>query len=466
MSTLDTGIIIAYLVMLIVLGLYANRQQQNVEDYYVAGGRVGTISIICLWLAGWIGGAAIVGTSTNTFKFGVSAGWYFVGTALGCFLFGLFFAARVKREGAKHGYLTYPDMIEGRFGSRTRIVATVTTIAAYIAYSAGQISASAFVLQTLLELDFNVALMLSAGIIVLYTATGGFLAVTYTDWVQVAILFVGVAIIGIPVAIASGGTWSAISTSLPPEFFTAGNWGWPTIIALLVSIPLSFFTAMDNYTRCYAAKSEAVIRRGTLIASALLIPILIGTVWLGMTSRLLLPETTDAGTALTQFVMTYFPIGLKGLLLVGILAALMSTADICILTASANATRDIYQRYINPDISPQKMLRISMLASAAIGIGATLMASFMKDVVDILLVAFTINAATLFVPSVAMIYARTVSKSAAFWSIASAFAVVVGWYALVELTDVVLPTADPLWPGLLVSFGVFMIMSKLDKNKA
>ena len=103
MSPIDTGIIVAYLAMMVGIGLYANRQQDNIEDYFVASGRVGTISIACLWLAGWVGGAAIVAGSSNAYAYGISAGWYHASQALGCFLFGLFLAARVNRIGHRNG---------------------------------------------------------------------------------------------------------------------------------------------------------------------------------------------------------------------------------------------------------------------------------------------------------------------------------------------------------------------------
>lgn len=462
MSALDTGIIVAYLAMMVVIGLYANRKQGSVEDYFVASGKIGTISIACLWLAGWVGGASVVAGASNAYKFGISAGWYIGSMAIGCLLFGLLFAARVKRAGQENKYLTYPEMIESRYDSRTRIVATVTTIIAYLGYGAGQIAASALVLQTLLGMEYETALLLSAGIIVIYTATGGFLAITYTDWVQVSILFFGIAVIGIPVAVSQGGNWSTLATSLPDSHFDVGAWGWPTILALVVSIALSFFTAMDNYTRCFAAKSEQAAKRGALIAAALLVPLMIGTVWMGLTARVLIPEVGESGDVLTRFVMDYFPIGLKGLLLVGILAALMSTADICILTASANATRDIYQRYVNPAVEPGRLLKLSMIASAVIGIGATMMAWLMRDVVNILLMAFTINSAALFLPSVAMVYFKRVSKAAAFWSMSCALLVVVGWYAVSQFSDAGLFSLDPLWPGLVVSFLVFTLLGRMQ----
>ena len=214
LGPIDTGIIFAYLALMIAIGIYASRRQDSVEDYFVAGGKLGSFSIACLWLASWVGGAAVVGGTTKAFEFGISGGWYTACMLIGCLLFGFFFAVRVKREGNKHNLLTYPEFIETRYDSRTRIVATITTILAYIGYAAGQLAAAGAVLSTLLGWDYSSSLLLASAIIVVYTATGGFLAVTYTDWVQIALLLAGVVIVGIPISIANGGTVEAFATSL------------------------------------------------------------------------------------------------------------------------------------------------------------------------------------------------------------------------------------------------------------
>ena len=202
---------------MIVIGIIASRRQNNVEDYFIAGGRLGTFSIACLWLASYIGGASVVGGAARAYELGISAGWYITAMAIGCLLFGLFFAARVNQLGKQHHFLTYPELIESRYDSRTRIVATLTTVAAFIAYAAGQLAAAASILHTLLGWDYGTALLLASAIIVIYTAAGGYLAVTYTDWIQFALLFIGIVVIGIPVAIINGGTWDALTTQLPPR---------------------------------------------------------------------------------------------------------------------------------------------------------------------------------------------------------------------------------------------------------
>ena len=445
---------------MIVIGIIASRRQNNVEDYFIAGGRLGTFSIACLWLASYIGGASVVGGAARAYELGISAGWDITAIAIGCLLFGLFFAARVNQLGKQNRFLTYPELIESRYDSRTRIVATLTTVAAFIAYAAGQLAAAASILHTLLGWDYGTTLLLASAIIVIYTAAGGYLAVTYTDWIQFALLFIGIVVIGIPVAVINGGTWDALTTQLPDSYFEIGSWGWGAILAIVVSISLSFFTAMDSYTRSFAAKNADVARRGTLLAVVFFFPIAVAALWLGMTAALLFPGVENSNEILSTFIVAKFPIGLKGLVLVGVLAALMSTADICILTASANVSRDIYQRYINPQVRPNALFRISIGVSVVVGIVAAFMAWRMRDVVDILLVGFTINSAGLFLPSIAMIYFARVNSTAAFWSISLSLFTVIAWYSASQFEIGGLFLIDPLWPGLIVSFVVFTALNQ------
>jgi SSS family solute:Na+ symporter len=308
-------------------------------------------------------------------------------------------------------------------------------------------------------------LLLASCVIVIYTATGGFLAVTYTDWVQITLLFVGIVIVGIPIAIANGGTWEALTTQLPTGHSNPIGWGLPTMLALGISINLSFFVAMDGYTRMFAAKDEATAKRGTFLAALILVPLAIGATWLGLTAALLYPGVESGGDILSRLVVDIFPVGLKGLLLVGILAALMSTADICVLTAAANGSRDIYQRYMNPDVEPQKLFRISIVLSAIIGLASALMAWQMQDIVGILLLAFTINAAALFVPTIAMVTLKKVNNNAAFWSIALALFTVIAWAGASAMNLAPIFRNDPLWPGLIVSIVVFLSISLIGKER-
>ena len=447
--------------MLIGLGFYANYKQRSVDDYFVAGRRMGPFTIACLWLASWVGGASIVGSSARAFDLGVTGVWYILAIALGCLLFGLTLAEKVKRVGDAERHLTYPDFIEHYYDARTRIVATVTTVLAFTAYSAGQLMAAAAILQVLLGWDYGQALMLSSAIVIMYTATGGYLAITYTDWVQFVLLFVGIVLIGLPIAIYQVGTWSDLQAALPSSYFDPGAWGWGKIAALVGSIVLSFFVAMDSYSRSFAARDARTARNGALLAVVFMLPIALAATWLGMASAVLFPDAASSSGILTTFIVETFPIGLKGLALVGVLAAVMSSADICILTASANYTRDVHQRFLQPDIGEQSMLRLSMLASTIFGMLAAFMAWKMQDIIDVLQLGFTINGAALFLPTIAAFYWRRADSTAAFWSICLSLATVLGWRLAGDLELGAVFNIDPLWPGLLVSTAVFLGLSAL-----
>ena len=151
-------------------------------------------------------------------------------------------------------------------------------------------------------------------------------------------------------------------------------------------------------------------------------------------------------------------------MLCGILAAIMSTADICILTASGNVTHDLYQRLIAPNASPTQLLRVSMMASAVIGIMASLLAWQMRDVIDILVLGFTINAAALYYRRWAVFQWRGYS-TASFYSAVTGLLVVVSC----KFFEPQLPDhpffADPLWPGLSSAMIIFITLHLLLRGK-
>lgn len=467
MGAIDYGVLTAYLALLISLGFWARHRQKDVEDYYVAGRRLGPVTIACLWIAAWIGGAAVVGTSTRVYEYGVTGVWYVLAQAIGCSLFGLFVAARIKRLGDRHRHLTYPDFIEQHYDSRTRMVATATTILAFTAYAAGQLAASAAILQVMLGWDYEFSLLVAGAIVILYTAVGGYLAVTYTDWVQVALLLLGAVAVGIPVAVSAAGGWGDMQAALPASYYDLGAQGWDRIAALVVSMVLAFFVGMDSFSRSFAARDAAAARNGALVAAILILPLAVAAVWLGLAAAVLYPDHAAAGSSvLATFVLDAFPPGLKGLMLVAVLSAIMSTADICILTASANYTRDIHQRYFRPDLPPRGMLRLGTLASAIVGLLSMLLAWKMRDIIDILQLGFTINAAGLFLPTIAALCWNRVPARAAFWSIGGSLATVIGWRVAADAGAGAPFTIDPLWPGLAASVLLLLVLTPMGARRA
>lgn len=463
MQTIDYCVLALYFIALLVIGILANRKQKTAEDYYVGGRNVGTLSIATLWMSSWVGGAAVIGSAEKSFQLGISSMWYSLSIFCGFLLFAFISAARIKTLGDKHGHITYSDLIETRYDTKTRIVSTITTVAAYIGYIASQLVAAAQIIAAISDFSPGMSFLIATGVTVAYTALGGFLAVENTDRFQALLLLGGITFVAVPLTWQHIGGIDRLTTELPSEFFDWGTWGWGTILALITSMILTFFTSMDSYTRCYAAGSRSIARNGTLIASGFALVISISVCFLGMSAKVLFPEasTGPAGaSALTSLIMLVFPAGLKGLLLVSILSAIMSTADTCILCASANFTRDVYQRFINPGASTRTILRIGIISSAVVGVAGALIGWYFKDIMSILIMAFTINSAGLFIPTIGVFFWKRGTAGAAFWSMTLSLCTVILWYVGQSVfPDNALLATDPVWPGLLVSTGVFLGLS-------
>lgn len=463
MEFVDYAVLVIYFCALLCIGFSARNKQNNADDYYVGGRGMGTLPIMALWMSSWVGGATIMGSAEKSYEMGISTLWYTMSLFIGFVVFAFACAGRIKDMGDRFQHITYSDLIEERYDARTRVVSTLTMVLAYIGYIASQLLGAAHIITSITGISLGLAFIAATGITVVYTSVGGFFAVERTDRFQALLIILGITVVGVPLTWSSVGSPARLVSDLPAEYFHWGNWGWGTIFALVVSTILTFFTSMDSYTRCYAAKTKAAARNGTLLAALAALVISGSICYLGMSARVIFPEMQSGASALVSLIMDVFPIGIKGLLLVAILSAIMSTADTCILCASANLTRDVYQRFINPDASQRKIVRLGIACSAFVGVFGALIGWYFKDIMGVMIMAFTVNSAGLFVPTIGAFFWKKASARGAFWSMTLSLITVVIWYT----GQSVLPGSglfaiDPVWPGLLVSIGVFFSLSLSD----
>ena len=455
LNILDIAIIVLYFVGMVFLGLYAQKKQKSVDDYYVGGRTMGAFKLGALWMAGWIGGSAVIGTTSNGYSMGVTAIWYVTAIAGGCIIFALIMAKPIKRISSVLNNITFPELIASRYDSKNGVMCSITTILAMIGYTAAQFVAGASILNVLTGWNLGVCYVVAAVVIICYVSTGGLLAVTYTDIVQMLLLVLGVVVIAVPLI---GGTLSSnglsLTADLPAGYFDLGAWGWPTIIAMVLSTILSFFTSMDSFTRCIAAKDAKSAKLGTIYAAIAVMIIAGAGAYLGMAGKLLLPDSQSPNNILAELVVTFFPYGLKGLILIGVLSAIMSTADISVLTGSASLTKDIIQRFFMPKASEKQLLRLGLVSSLLIGALGGIFGWFNQDIMNILLITFTINSAGLFLPTVGAFFWKRSCASGAFVSMVSATIIAIVWYIGGSVSDIAIFQIDALWP----SFGVSAVL--------
>lgn len=462
LKTVDIVIIVVYFSVMFILGIVAWKRNKTSEDYFVAGKSLGTFSLASMWLSSWIGGASIVGTATDAYNLGVSGGWYVTILALGTLIFGLTFTQLVKRLGDKLHDITYPALITSRYDKKAGTVVVVSCFLANVGFLSSQLVAMGSMLTTITGWDPWTSFLVSTVITIIYSAIGGLLAITYTTWIQFVLIILGTVVLGIPLAARAMGGLGEIAT-LPSEWFDIGRYGWPTIIALGVSSIFSFFTSMDSYTRSFAAKNSKVARRGTIWAAVGVLCIAVGATYMGMAAKVLMPDMADGSSAYAAIVVNYFPTGISGLVLVGVFAAIMSTGVVCINSCAANVSVDIYRDRINPKASDKNVSLMGIASSLAVGIVGAALAWWKYDIVDLLLLALTFQAASLFFPTVFGMFWKRATKKAAFASMCVSLAVVFIWLLGDGMHWGKIFEIDALWPGLLASGIVFFAVALLVK---
>ncbi len=460
MDIWDYAVLLAYFGVLVGIGWRASRKQKDLAQYFVGGRRTGTFAIMTLWMASWVGGATILGTAAQAYDTGLRSLLYPCAIAFGCVLFALTFTGKIKEAGDAHGHITYPDFIEKHYGPRCRVVSTITAFCANIGYISSQLLATAIIMNQLAGWSLGVSFIVSTVVTVLYTAAGGFLALDKTCRFQAVLIFVGTGLVGMPLTLWAVGDAGHFATELPAGFLNLDGAGTWSLLGMFLSVSMTFYTSSDSYIRCFSAKSRRAATVGTMLAALLIVSIGASVCVMGLGARLLFPELGNGANAFITIIMRLFPSGVKGLMLVVLLAAIMSTACSCILTASANITRDIYQRFINPAAPDRRIVWLSIASSVLVGVISALLAWYVQDIIGLLFMAFTINSASLFLPTLGAYFWKRGTEQAAFWSIALSLATVLVWYLGREcLPESALFAVDPVWPGLALSAALFFSLS-------
>ncbi|MCU7848970.1 MAG: sodium:solute symporter [Candidatus Thiodiazotropha sp. (ex Lucinoma kastoroae)] len=345
LSTIDLVVIVAYLVLVIFIGLRMARRTHSGEDLFLAGRRLGWVPIGFSLFASNISSTTLVGLSGAAYTWGIAVSNYEWMAAFVLVFFAVFFIpyylnARIT---------TVPEFLERRFDRRSRLYfSALTLLSNVIVDTAGTLFAGAIVLQVFYpDIDLFTACLGLALLAGLYTAAGGLAAVVYTDVLQAVVLLVGSCM----VAYLSFGqldfSWANVVDATPAEKLSLmlplddPNLPW---LGTLVGVPiLGFYFWCTNQfivQRVLGARSIAHARWGVLFAGFLKLPVLYIMVLPGVMAGVFLPELENGDAVFPALVTTLLPTGLVGLVMAGLLAAIMSSIDSTLNSASALLTMD------------------------------------------------------------------------------------------------------------------------------
>jgi len=403
--------IICYMIMVMYIGVQCSKANKSSDDFYLGGRKLGPFvtamsaeaSDMSSWLLmGLPGVALLTGVSGGTTGF-AEAFWTALGLGIGTYLNWLIVSRRIRIYSEKNNSATIPDFFSNRFGDKSGIltlIAAIVIIIFFVPYTGSGFAAIGKLFNSLFGIDYHTALLVGGAVIVFYTMTGGFLAASTTDFIQSIVMSIALFVIvcfgienaGGMAAVADNAKALTASASLSEYFSltgTDGSYGFLPIVSTL-AWGLGYFGMPHILLRFMAIEDSEKLKLSRRIATVWVfismgIAILIG--YIGLTFAVNHGYIVD-GMAAEGFdaerIIIYmsdkiadidsFAAIIAGVILAGILAATMSTADSQLLAAASSVSENIIKRFVWKDIPAKKQMWIARLSVAVISVIALVLA--------------------------------------------------------------------------------------------
>ncbi|MFA6333017.1 MAG: sodium/proline symporter PutP [Methanoregula sp.] len=374
LNTVETGIaFVLYLGAMVAIGLFYWRRTSTVSEYILGnrglGRFVAALSAEASDMSGWL----LIGLPGLAYVCGLQAGWVALGLVIGTFLNWKYIAPRLRVYSKIAGdSLTLPEFFRDRFHDHSDLIGAVCALfilVFFVIYTSAQFVAAGKLFGTVFGMDYRVALLLGSLIVVAYTFTGGFSAVCVTDTIQGILMFFAILIVPVAAMLLLGGpVAAAVSAQLVnPNLFNpfVNPDGSPLAILAIISLlawGLGYFGQPHILVRFMAIKKPEEIRDARMIAMTWVIISLCAAVAVGIVGRAFISPSLEGPAAETVFMvltMDIFTSFLAGIILCGILAAIMSTAASILLVSASALSQDVYFPFLRPGAQDRELLWVS-----------------------------------------------------------------------------------------------------------
>jgi len=459
MNTTLITFVVLYLLGTLALGAWAGTRIKNTTDFAVAGRSLPLIMVVTTTFATWFGAETVMGIPAKFVQGGLGSiveDPFGAGTCL--ILVGMFFAARLY----KLNLLTIGDFYRKRFGKGIEVFCSVAIIVSYLGWVAAQITALGLVFTVLT----NGAMSETAGMIVgtlavlVYVVIGGFLAVAWTDFIQMIVLVVGLTVIAVFSADLAGGSDKVFEMAsnqnlwafLPPPTFTEVA----MFIGAALTMMLGSIPQQDVFQRVMSAKNAPTARTGAIIGGASYILFAAVPMFIVCCAVIVMGQSglemakNDYQRLLPTFVLTKMPLVMQILFFGALLSAIKSTSSATLLAPSTSFVENILKN-LRPGMNDKQQL-FAMRASIVV-FAATVLAYAIAmrgtSIYELVSTAYQVTLVAAFVPLVMGLYWQRATTQGAILSVAAGIGVWVMFFPQLSSWGEVFPGQ---LAGLLAAF--------------
>ncbi|WP_106419835.1 sodium/proline symporter PutP [Salinicola tamaricis] len=477
----------AYFVLMIAIGLYAMRTSTATSEDYMLGGRtlspqVAALSAGASDMSGWL----LLGLPGAMFVSGLASAWIGIGLFVGAFFNWLLVAPRLREQTVHYGNaITIPAFLANRFPTRALSLRTVSAIVIVVFFSVytasglvagGKLFESAFagVIDIGGLSDYATGVILTLGVVLIYTVVGGFLAVSMTDFVQGCIMMLALVIMPAVVLFGEGGGgFSQAQQTLNQVDPTLLSWtDGLTIVGWLSAVTwgLGYFGQPHIIVRFMAIRSVKDVPTARNIGMSWMFISLVGAISVGIFGRAYaIRNGLDVQDPETIFIilsnLLFHPL-ITGFLYAALLAAIMSTISSQLLVASSSLTEDFYRLFLRKEASEKETVTIGRLSVVAVGVVAAIIASNPDSQVLGLVSNAWAGFGAAFGPLIllSLMWSRTNGAGAIAGMVVGALTVIV-WIALGFSSSFLGgPGVYEIIPGFIASFLAIVLVSRMTSD--
>ncbi len=461
----------------VAVGLLAMFRTRNQSDFFIGGRSMNPfvvgLSAVSSGRSSWL----VLGLSGVAYVSGTSAIWAIVGYIVVEAWQFVYLGRKLRRDTQTMESITLLEYFESRFNDKSRMlrIAGVVVIGIFItAYVAAQFNAGAKSLSTALDLSLVLSLVLSGLLIMVYMVLGGYVAVAYNDVVRSIIMLFGLIVLPVIGIIQIGGlgVLNEMLQQLNPSYLDPFALGTGAMIGFL-GIGLGSPGQPHIVVRYMSISDPKKLTHSAVYGTFWNIVLGLGAICIGLIGRILVPETAtlpDADPEMIYLVLSaeYFSPALYGLLVGGVFAAILSTADSQLLVVASTFSRDLYEKvlYRNTPIDEKKKLFLSRLVVVIAGIVALVLAYLAQDLVFWLVLFAWGGLGAAFGPALIMsLFWKGTTKAGVLAGMVTGAITTILWYLFLKAQTGVYE----LIPGFFTALFVIIIVSSLSgggKGKA
>ncbi len=378
--------LIAYKIVLVLIGLWAQRRTRDTTDFFLGGRRLGALVAAISASASSSSAWTLLGVSGAAFSLGLSALWLFPATVAGFLINWLWVAPRLMPAARASGSVTLPEFIAGDGGHATLIlrVCSVVIVFSFFFYVAAQFQAAGEAFASNFQLPMQASIAIGAAVVLVYTLLGGFWAVSVTDTLQGLLMALTAVVLPVAAFVAVGGYGGLLAglaaTQDPVVLSPTGKHAGIAAVGFVLGtlgIGLGYPGQPHVVNRFMALRDERALQQAKVIAIGWALLVYAGMLSLGLCARVLVAAPVSGEAVFFTMTNQLFSPVLAGIMVAAVLSAIMSTADSQLLVAASSVAYDWRRKSSRADLK----LGQTRIAVAALSLGAMLLAMFAPDTI-------------------------------------------------------------------------------------